>query len=417
MYRNVFLIAISLLLFKSMTVSAATLHSILIADTSNPKVNYAQASLELMKTLVDEIASNSDMTLKSYPFDSKFDYADVKSNLNNLSVDKDDAILFYYAGYGLNMNTLLWPHLVLKEKDQVLDFEKEVISVLTQKQPRLLIVLGDVGNEFEDLAEKGLVIVQKSTSNRDSYRKLFAEAKGSLIATAANLEQLAGGNAEGGYFTANFLNTIHKELKMPNPSWKQITEKMEQSEFKVETASGERLQVPIVEANFSQQSQCPSIAGEITSDLINVTYSYRKEGDTGMFSTLNEGSSLSTGDDFKVHLSPSETCQEGCCWISVCQYDSDKNMYSIFPNPEVTLENPVKEAITLPSDNDSYYLGESKEEIKEYILVSVYSSESEFKPCAELQLSKVAGGIRPNNASTAPTCTKNCINQITFSHQ
>jgi len=412
MYRGAFLVGI-LLLFESIVVSAATLHSILIADTSNPEVSYAQASLELMKTLVDEITTHTDgeVKLKPYPFDGKFDYADVKSTLDNLSVDKDDIIFFYYAGYGLNMDSPRWPYLVLKEKDQTLDFEKEVVSVLTQKQPRLLIVLGDVGNYFdEDLEKKGLLIVEKSTTDQKSYQKLFVESKGSLIATAASLEQLAGGDAKGGYFTVDFLNIIHKELKMPNPSWKQITEKMKQSKFKIETASGERKQVPIVEANFSQQ--CP----DITKDLVNVSYSYRKKGETGIFSTLNEGSSLSTGDGLKVHLSPSEACQEGCCWVSVCQYDSDKNMYSIFPNTEVTLKNPVKETITLPSEDSYYYLGDTNKEIKEYILVSVYS-EADFKECSEPKLSKVSGGIG-SDAAAAPKCTnKNCINQITFSHQ
>ncbi len=409
MYRSIFLVVVSLL-FESMTVSAATLHSILIADTSNPEINYAQASLKQMKAFVDEIANNTDLTIKSYPFDSSIDFDDIKATLQDLSVDKDDAILFYYAGYGLNMNTLLWPHLVLKEKDQHLDFEKEVASVLTQKQPRLLIVLGDVGNDFEDLAKKGLLLVEKGTTDRNGYQKLFVESKGSLIATAANLEQLAGGDAQGGYFTAGFVNTIHKELKESNPSWKQITEKMEQSEFKVETASGERLQVPIVEANFSQQ--CP----DITGDLVNVSYSYRGKDDTGIFSTLGEGTMLSSGDKFRVTLSPSEACQEGCCWVSVCQYDSDKNMYSIFPNSELSINNPIKEEITLPSDSSSYYLGDTSKEIKEYILVSVYS-EADFKECSEPKLSKVAGGISSDDAA-APKCTnKNCINQLTFSHQ
>ncbi|GEM_PF-2421829 len=210
---------------------AATLHAIIITDTSDPSL-HADQDRDNLKQLVANIheatglESNSTSTviIEVVPHSG---YEKVKNAVTGLPVTAEDVVIFYYAGHGNNTEQSSWPAMAVEGEDTKDDKLVElnwVKETLSNKSPRLLIAIADTCNEFLDEPSRGegTILGEGVGSYKQAYRKLFLGYRGVIMAAGAIPEQQAFSNQGGGRFTQQWLTSLKEELKSAEPDWNNI---------------------------------------------------------------------------------------------------------------------------------------------------------------------------------------------------
>lgn len=231
------LLLISLLFFNPTTVFAATLHTILVADTLAPDVGGPAAKdLEMMDAEMERIAHHTDLERKNYRLEGDaVKPQELLSIIEQLSVSEEDVVIFYFSGHGfrtLSSGDTPWPNLTFSQTDQALPLER-VGQMLEHHKPRLLIMLADACNNYlpEFLAPSVLLRKGRSTpvdedTLRENYRKLFVETKGVIIATGAEKGDFSWSTKRGSLFTIAFLNQLNRAILSPTTvDWAMLLER------------------------------------------------------------------------------------------------------------------------------------------------------------------------------------------------
>ena len=186
--------------------------------------------------------------------------AKLESKLKSVNPGTEDIVFFSYSGHGSRwadqkddypfMNLWVTPPYNEDPKDQA-DYQqvKEQINrnslgisqaydILTKKNARLNIVLGDMCNSSIGVPrpvnpESYFTFGHRDGSNfliRDTLklRKLFINARGNLLSSAAKPDELASGNSTaGGYYTTGFIDALREaaSFRPTKPSWENIIKK------------------------------------------------------------------------------------------------------------------------------------------------------------------------------------------------
>ncbi len=174
------------------------------------------------------VADEADMEFIAYRF-KKHELSEnqIALLLSRINIGSDDTVLFYYSGHGFNLGTSEFPAFRIGNIQYTLDWVSQQLSL---KTPRLQIVLYDACNiqlnEYQLTVTLPLVV---SSSNKYKYRKLFAEASGSLKFTSntAGLDNYSyGSRYDGSIFTNAFINTIDEVIReariVENVAWSKI---------------------------------------------------------------------------------------------------------------------------------------------------------------------------------------------------
>ncbi len=211
---------------------AATLHAIIITDTSDPSL-HADQDRDNLKQLVANIHEATGLESNSTVIEvvPHSGYEKVKNAVTDLPVTAEDVVIFYYVGHGVNTDkpNIPWPAMAVEgegidTKDDKLVELNWVKETLSNKSPRLLIAIADTCNEFlsEPSRGGGTILGEGMGSYQQAYRKLFLGYQGLIMAAGASPEQKAFSNQGGGRFTQQWLTSLKEELKSAEPDWNNI---------------------------------------------------------------------------------------------------------------------------------------------------------------------------------------------------
>jgi len=228
-YISLFVLLISMMFFPSKSLIAATLHTIIVADTLDGGIGADVDEAKIQK-LEKKIRDATCLALNPHVIDGGSvkrgggGHDKVKETLTGLSVGPDDVVIFYYSGHGTNTGTgSIWPSLGVEgqstPRSKLIDLEW-VKTTLEQKNPRLFIAIADACNVF--LPGDGSR-TRREMEKPDAYKKLFLDYSGSIVASSSIPDQYSHGDPQqGGYFTRAFLASLNKSLGSSNPNWDDI---------------------------------------------------------------------------------------------------------------------------------------------------------------------------------------------------
>lgn len=216
------IIIVSFLLFFYVSHTySATFHALILCDIDLPDIGASvRVDQQKISNEIRLISKSIDYTLNEKIFTNDefshyiFDY------IKSLAVEKDDIIVFYFAGHGFN--TLEkdaddpWPNLFLYKKRSFIDY-KDILDALEEKKPRFLLALADCCNNILQIK---LPQIQKRNLSLDglsniieNYKNLFLKFSGKVFITSASLHELAHcTQINGGFFTKYFIEALKNNL-------------------------------------------------------------------------------------------------------------------------------------------------------------------------------------------------------------
>jgi hypothetical protein len=263
MFRRRFrtlVVALAIAIAVSHAAFAATFHAILVTDVDDKSIGESvKVDLGHMKAEVLRIVAATGMGKKAVAVSgANMKASKIMGYINNLSVGKDDTVLFYYSGHGERNSEWKddWPHLYFPDDPGL--WLDAVILELQNKAPRLTIIVTDSCNIVDTTLGAQDKAAEPPGPN-DGYKALFLESEGRIIAAAASQGETAVGDAErGGLFTSALLAAIGKEATSACPSWDAIVKKAGRR-----IVDGKHSQTPVIAASISRISPAEKAAAPV----------------------------------------------------------------------------------------------------------------------------------------------------------
>ena len=205
-----------------------TLHLIIIADTDDVSIGEStKIDLRNMQRLMGTIVEQSlgMIVMKPLIKDKRITHQELINNLKGLRVQRNDIIVFHWAGHGHGSPGAKWPYLDTIAKTT--DF-KQVIGILNSKNPRQMIALADCCNAplINTRDKYALRHLRRQNFFPESIKKMFIRPEIKIIASGSQTGQFASGtNSLGGYFTYNFITTLQEALlneNNPDSVWEKV---------------------------------------------------------------------------------------------------------------------------------------------------------------------------------------------------
>ena len=229
--RKMFGIDLSTLRLKpnvNTNTAGTNLHLIIAANTSIGDIGMSCSRDQSSLTAEFKgIASSLGIGYKQYLINGdNFTKAAVQNTLSSLYPGTNDIVIFVYRGHGFRWNDQqgAWPQLDMRSSpytrigdNTALDLDY-VFKTIKGKGGRLNIVLGDCCNSTIDMpspltGSEFLAMQANNNYNDDKLRALFMNTKGNLMATAASPGEVSwANNANGGFFTVSFLQSLREEI-------------------------------------------------------------------------------------------------------------------------------------------------------------------------------------------------------------
>lgn len=214
-----------------------TVHLLLVGDTLDVAIGSdVVQDLEAISNQIKQALSYSpQISLKTILLAGKDLTGDKVSNaLKNLSVNPNDAVIFYYSGHGYNYEKKFkkseFPSMHMLSNDLALE---DIHNYLVEtKQPRFSLVMGDLCNTTirrRPKAETGLLLRagKRPKINQEDIDRLFLYAKGHLLSTSSSYDQYSFSINNRGAFSQSFFDVFNDTIMGMNgdPDWKVILKK------------------------------------------------------------------------------------------------------------------------------------------------------------------------------------------------
>lgn len=219
------------LMLLPMAAQAGQLISIIVADTKDSSIgDSVQRDFTNMQSKTAEIAKYTKLKeVKIHLRESSATADRINKALNEISVNKDDVIIFFYAGHSYHPSSKKstpWPTIVFSSSSKSLPYDN-VIKTLENKKPRLLLTIADSCNHFlsRDAEERYEARASKADSYvlEHNYKQLFLDTSGKILVVSASPGESSWGGKSGGIFTNAFLSKLNAAVESHNGiDWKDI---------------------------------------------------------------------------------------------------------------------------------------------------------------------------------------------------
>jgi hypothetical protein len=206
--------------------SDTTLHLIVVADTTDRKIGRSVAiDSENLQDFFKSVADQSEGRLKfrkQVLEGHAITRANVLYAVDNITVYRNDVIIFSYSGHGYRAHTTDSPWPMMNTKDGSTDFAA-VIAKIKQKQPRQFIALADCCNNFIDRVPEALSLRSIRPLSPQIIKCMFVDSKVKIAASGSEPGQYSYGNDQiGGFFTSSFLKNLEEKLAVATCSWEAV---------------------------------------------------------------------------------------------------------------------------------------------------------------------------------------------------
>lgn len=221
------------LLLTAQSLLAKTLHAILVADTIHEIRTITLPDLRHWQDELRIISRHAQMILKEKVFcGEEFNKEKIKNYLKSLTIDENDAVVFYFTGHGYRtfQKQTPWPFITFEFYKPGLDIQW-IADTIRDKKPRFALVMTDCCNNF---AEEGLfgretknihINLRRFPPHYPGYQQLFCKAKGCIVISSCSEGQFAYGSHFGGLYTQCFFTSLNHELIEEKPSWKHLLQR------------------------------------------------------------------------------------------------------------------------------------------------------------------------------------------------
>lgn len=228
-----FFLIVFLSLISLVPLEAARLHSIVVADTTDFSIGVSAACdsnkiQEEMKKVAKytelehhEILITGQDVLPKNVFEA----------IRPLEIEEEDVVVFYFSGHGYRTESKEnnpWPNLYFTLAGEGIDL-LGICNLLEKKNPRLLVVIGDVCNNIvpenfaPNLVCKMFSIFNDEELLKANYQSLFLENQGTLIISSSEAGEYSWATTRGSLFTLSFLGNLNKVVKSEDyPEWETI---------------------------------------------------------------------------------------------------------------------------------------------------------------------------------------------------
>lgn len=218
------ILLVAVLFLPAGVVWAAALHAIIVADVNDTSIG-ADQDVAAIQKMTDTIRratclGGEDIVIVA----GRGKRVVIENTLNQLSVNPDDVVIFYYSGHGANPGGGdRWPMLGIEGQSTPVPNLLKLSSVkktLQSKNPRFLITMADACNKpMPGSADRG----RRQSNQPAGFKKLFLGYKGTIIASSSIPYQYSYGDPQnGGLFTQQFLNALNQVQASPNPNWEAV---------------------------------------------------------------------------------------------------------------------------------------------------------------------------------------------------
>ncbi|MBT6927911.1 MAG: caspase family protein [Waddliaceae bacterium] len=216
--------------------SAATLHAIIAADTSDYYIGSAcLRDFVAINIHVHTIANVTGLDIEEHVFyGTDFKPFDIVDTLRDLECSDDDVIVFYFSGHGFNTEERpsIWPVLDFKFHGLAVD---DVVDIINSKKARFSLIFNDCCNSIipENYTPPyvGQVITKASPYRNyitliNNYRALFLETEGVIITSSSSPgERSRGYTNEGSWYTGSYLESFEEIVSSSEtPTWEMVFE-------------------------------------------------------------------------------------------------------------------------------------------------------------------------------------------------
>lgn len=242
------------------TLSAATMHVVLVGDTNDGKLGKAmKINIDKMYKEMKVAADKTDLDLHVVmDVGTSTNRKNVLNHIDQLEVKSDDVVVAYFSmhGYRTNNKVSHWPNLFFGQDYTGVELDY-IVDTISKKNPRLLIAIADScnnplpDNAVNTIKKRALplefVTLQQDEIEKQNYRKLFLETSGVIIATGAIPGEFAWGiNGVGTFLTMSLIDGLREAVKVEDyASWELIlTQLDERVNLYMGSASGTTRQNP-----------------------------------------------------------------------------------------------------------------------------------------------------------------------------
>jgi hypothetical protein len=254
-----------------------TMHMIVVADVNDDSIGPSAAKdkdamLKMLNSLAGSMKVNTnEIVIAGDNYSKKA----LLNALSNLKPGKQDMIIFYYTGHGFRKSKTtsarhplgdIYPHLDLRGNKKM-DHLKEslgidsIYSILVGKGARFNLILSDCCNSVVEATNT--VARPPAPPRGPEYEKNMGNVQAlflnpepvSIIATAANVQELASSNNNfGGFFSYFFRATLNfylSSLRRDTPTWEALLRDAKAQTIK--KASNTYCSKPYIDANLCKQ--------------------------------------------------------------------------------------------------------------------------------------------------------------------
>lgn len=217
-----------IILMSDMVTFAQRVHIIGLIDSESDERVYGN---RYVKSQLSELGKNF-VTL-DYEVDTLIipnailaDTAFVLDKIRNLKIENNDVIICYTAAHGYNKGRDPYPTVRFGLTNRSDINIGNLKRILEEKKPRLCILVNESCNAIYKNVSFFNRTEPRSLFNIQAVKRLFTDAKGTLLFLSCSINQKSIITEEGGVFAKAFFNTLHEQFYTDSPNWEVITQKV-----------------------------------------------------------------------------------------------------------------------------------------------------------------------------------------------